>query len=45
MPLSFKAALMDAQEMQRALTRIAHEIVERNKGAERRALVEYLKTL
>lgn len=34
-----KATLMDAQEVVRALTRIAHEIVERNKGAQDLALV------
>jgi len=34
-----KATLMDAQEVTRALTRIAHEIVERNKGTEALALV------
>jgi pyrimidine operon attenuation protein/uracil phosphoribosyltransferase len=33
------SVLLDAQELDRALTRIAHEIVERNKGAERLALV------
>jgi pyrimidine operon attenuation protein/uracil phosphoribosyltransferase len=33
------ATLLDAQELDRALTRIAHEIVERNKGAENLALV------
>ncbi len=31
--------VMDASEMARALTRIAHEIIERNKGIERVALV------
>ena len=34
-----KATLMDDQEVARALTRIAHEIVERNKGADDLALV------
>ena len=34
-----KATLLDSRELDRALTRIAHEIVERNKGAERLALV------
>ncbi|HEX7004892.1 MAG TPA: bifunctional pyr operon transcriptional regulator/uracil phosphoribosyltransferase PyrR [Trueperaceae bacterium] len=34
-----KAELMSSEEVSRALTRIAHEIVERNKGAERVALV------
>jgi pyrimidine operon attenuation protein / uracil phosphoribosyltransferase len=33
------ARLMDAPEIRRALTRIAHEILERNKGAEGLALV------
>ena len=31
--------VMDGQAIQRALTRIAHEVVERNKGVERLALV------
>jgi pyrimidine operon attenuation protein / uracil phosphoribosyltransferase len=31
--------LLDAADVRRALTRIAHEIIERNKGAERVALV------
>jgi pyrimidine operon attenuation protein/uracil phosphoribosyltransferase len=39
MELRHKAELMSASEITRALTRIAHEIVERNKGAERLALV------
>jgi pyrimidine operon attenuation protein/uracil phosphoribosyltransferase len=39
MELRHKAELMSASEISRALTRIAHEIVERNKGAERLALV------
>ena len=39
MELTHKAGLMDAQDVDRALTRIAHEIIERNKGAERLALV------
>lgn len=34
-----KATIMDAPAMQRALTRIAHEIVERNRGVENIALV------
>ncbi|NLY53868.1 MAG: bifunctional pyr operon transcriptional regulator/uracil phosphoribosyltransferase PyrR [Firmicutes bacterium] len=34
-----KTSLMDAQAMQRALTRIAHEILERNKGIEDLVLV------
>lgn len=37
--LQFKASLMNSQDMERALTRIAHEIVERNKGADNLALV------
>jgi len=38
-PLASKAVLMNRAEVNRALTRIAHEIVERNKGAENLALV------
>ncbi|MBP2017119.1 pyrimidine operon attenuation protein/uracil phosphoribosyltransferase [Symbiobacterium terraclitae] len=34
-----KALLMDATQMNRALSRIAHEIIERNKGTEHVALV------
>lgn len=30
--MQFKAAIMDERAMERALTRIAHEIIERNKG-------------
>ena len=37
--LTPKATLMNRAEISRALTRIAHEIVERNKGAENLALV------
>jgi len=37
--LTHKAVLMDEREMARALTRIAHEIIERNKGAQNLALV------
>jgi len=37
--LTTKAVLMNRAEITRALTRIAHEIVERNKGAENLALV------
>jgi len=33
------AEIMDADDMRRALTRIAHEIIERNRGAENLALV------
>lgn len=39
MNLKQKAELMSSSEISRALTRIAHEIIERNKGAERLALV------
>lgn len=39
MSLKHKATLMDSTEMGRALTRIAHEIIEQNKGAENLALV------
>ena len=39
MTLETKAVLMNETEINRALTRIAHEIVERNKGAENLALV------
>jgi pyrimidine operon attenuation protein / uracil phosphoribosyltransferase len=34
-----KAALMDQDQMDRALRRIAHEIIERNKGVDQVALV------
>jgi pyrimidine operon attenuation protein/uracil phosphoribosyltransferase len=34
MTLNPKATLMDAQDLTRALTRIAHEIIERNKGTD-----------
>lgn len=37
--MTVKAILLDASELDRALTRIAHEIVESNKGAENLALV------
>ena len=37
--MTFKAALMGPTELDRALKRIAHEIVERNKGASNLALV------
>lgn len=39
MTLTPKATLMDPQEVARALTRIAHEIIERNKGTASLALV------
>ena len=38
-PLVERAWLLDAAEIRRATTRIAHEIVERNKGAGRVALI------
>ncbi|MDX1935449.1 MAG: bifunctional pyr operon transcriptional regulator/uracil phosphoribosyltransferase PyrR [Capsulimonadales bacterium] len=38
-----EVAVMDAGEVRRALTRIAHEIVERNKGVERVALIGILR--
>ncbi|MFA7468463.1 MAG: bifunctional pyr operon transcriptional regulator/uracil phosphoribosyltransferase PyrR [Desulfotomaculaceae bacterium] len=34
-----KAQIMDAEQIRRALTRIAHEIIERNKGVENLAFV------
>ncbi|MFX4547572.1 bifunctional pyr operon transcriptional regulator/uracil phosphoribosyltransferase, partial [Acinetobacter baumannii] len=37
--MRFKAELLNAEEMRRALYRIAHEIVEANKGVEGLALV------
>ena len=37
--LEFKSTLMTSTDMERALTRIAHEIIERNKGVENLALV------
>jgi pyrimidine operon attenuation protein/uracil phosphoribosyltransferase len=39
MTLNPKATLMDPQDLGRALTRIAHEIIERNKGTDGLALV------
>lgn len=39
MTLKHKSTLMNRAEISRALTRIAHEIVERNKGTENLALV------
>ncbi|MEZ4305980.1 MAG: bifunctional pyr operon transcriptional regulator/uracil phosphoribosyltransferase PyrR [Nitrospirales bacterium] len=39
MPLNNEHIVMDAEEMGRALTRISHEILERNKGAKSLALV------
>ena len=38
-PQQIETPIMDSQEMGRALTRIAHEIVERNKGVTKLALV------
>lgn len=38
-----KAEIMDAQAMDRALTRIAHEIIEHNEGAEGIAIVGVLR--
>lgn len=40
---SLKALIMDAQAMDRALTRVAHEIIEHNEGAEGLALVGVLR--
>lgn len=37
--MKFKAQIMDEQAIQRATTRIAHEIIERNKGVEEVVLV------
>ena len=37
--LKFKSTLMSSQDMERAVTRIAHEVTERNKGAGNLALV------
>lgn len=37
--MSFKAILLDEQAIRRALTRIAHEIIERNKGIEQCILI------
>jgi len=39
MALKEKALIIDAQEMARMIVRLAHEIVERNKGTDRLALV------
>src|SRR5690625_2524164 len=39
MELIVKAELMGEREINRALTRIAHEIIERNKGSQNLALV------
>ncbi len=37
--MSAKAVILSPEELRRALTRIAHEILERNKGAEHLALI------
>jgi pyrimidine operon attenuation protein/uracil phosphoribosyltransferase len=37
--LNFKARILEPEDMRRAITRIAHEILERNKGAHDLALV------
>lgn len=37
--MNFKSTLLSADEMRRALTRVAHEILERNKGAHDLALI------
>ena len=37
--LEFKARLLEPDDMRRAITRIAHEILERNKGANNLAIV------
>lgn len=39
MPLIEKASIMDEQAIQRALIRIAHEVIEKNKGTENMVLV------
>jgi len=39
MALREKARIMDAEAMRRGLTRIAHEIIERNKGTDNLALI------
>lgn len=41
--LRVKAEIMDAEGMRRVLTRMAHEIIERNKGTEQLALVGILR--
>jgi pyrimidine operon attenuation protein / uracil phosphoribosyltransferase len=37
--IEFKARLLEPDEIRRAITRIAHEIIERNKGADHLAVV------
>ncbi|KYH32556.1 bifunctional pyr operon transcriptional regulator/uracil phosphoribosyltransferase PyrR [Neomoorella mulderi] len=39
MELAVKARIMDADKLRRALTRIAHEILERNRGTENLVLI------
>lgn len=39
MPLQEKAQILDAEGIRRALTRIAHEVLERNKGTQDLALI------
>ena len=39
MTMAEKANILDEQSIKRALTRIAHEIIERNKGIEQCILV------
>ncbi|KGP75691.1 bifunctional pyrimidine regulatory protein PyrR uracil phosphoribosyltransferase, partial [Desulfosporosinus sp. Tol-M] len=36
---TFKSKILDADEVRRAVTRIAHEIVEKNKGTDKLVLV------
>ena len=38
-----KAVIMDGQAMERAVTRIAHEVIERNEGADGIALVGIIR--
>lgn len=42
-PLPLAATVMDANEMRRAWTRIAHEILEKNKGIEGLAIIGVLR--
>lgn len=39
MPAKVKAVVLDARDMDRALTRIAHEILERNKGTQNLVII------
>ena len=39
---NIKSIVMDAEGIERSLTRIAHEILERNKGAQNLAVVGIL---